>query len=31
VLEGVTLQDLVVRAEAAGVKPAVNSPTMYFI
>jgi Rrf2 family iron-sulfur cluster assembly transcriptional regulator len=31
VLEGVTLQDLVVRAEAEGVKRAVRPPTMYFI
>jgi Rrf2 family protein len=31
VLEGVTLQDFVERAEAAGVARAVRTPTMYFI
>jgi Rrf2 family protein len=31
VLEGVTLQDFVARAEAAGVARAVRTPTMYFI
>jgi Rrf2 family protein len=31
VLEGVTLQDLVARADAAGVERAVKPPTMYFI
>jgi Rrf2 family transcriptional regulator, iron-sulfur cluster assembly transcription factor len=31
VLEGVTLQDFVTRAEAAGIKRAVRPPTMYFI
>jgi Rrf2 family transcriptional regulator, iron-sulfur cluster assembly transcription factor len=31
VLEGVTLQDLVTRAESAGVKRAVQPATMYFI
>jgi Rrf2 family transcriptional regulator, iron-sulfur cluster assembly transcription factor len=31
VLEGVTLQDLVARAESSGVERAVKPPTMYFI
>lgn len=31
VLEAVTLQDFVARAEAAGVTRAVRTPTMYFI
>jgi Rrf2 family protein len=31
VLEGVTLQDLVARADAVGVERAVKPPTMYFI
>ena len=31
VLESVTLQDFVARAEAAGIRPAVRQPTMYFI
>jgi Rrf2 family protein len=31
VLEGVTLQDLVARADAIGVERAVKPPTMYFI